>query len=395
MGLVKSLLNLDDTQLAFKAKSDKDLRRTYWLYQMIDSPLLTKIGPPLITTAFQLGLPVKSLVKNTIFNIFCGGETLPDTARTSSYLFEFNVRTILDYSVEGEKNEKGFDATRDEIIATLVHGGKHEEVAFSACKMTGLADFELMAKIQRGEELTATEKTTFEQARQRLDDICQAAVDNDTPIFIDAEESWIQITIDLLAEEMMQKYNHEKPIVYTTVQLYRHDKLVYFKKLIEQGKTKGYIPGIKVVRGAYLEKENLRANELNYPTPIQPNKASTDRDYDLALELSVDNIDHLAICAGTHNDKSCVHLIQLMDKAGIAPDHPHVLVAQLLGMSDNISFVLAHHKYNVAKYVPYGPVKAVMPYLIRRANENTAIAGQSGREVSLLRKEVQRRKTQS
>lgn len=384
--------DFDNTKLAFQAKSDAELRRSSWLMRMVDSPFLTKIGPPLITFAFQLGLPIKGLVRKTLFDLFCAGESLEETAETTAHLAQYGVHTILDYSVEGEKNEEGFDATLQEFIATLEHGSRHEAVAFTACKLTGLASFDLMEKIQAGSPLSEKEQESFQRVQQRLKDLGKATQKYRTPIFIDAEESWIQDVIDNCAEELMRAFNQKKPLVYTTVQLYRHDRLAYLEKLIADSQKEGYILGVKLVRGAYMEKEADRAEEMGYPTPIQPNKAATDRDYDRSLELCIQHIDHVAICAGTHNEASTLKLTELMQEHGIAPDHPHVLFAQLQGMSDNISFNLAHANYNTAKYLPYGPVRAVLPYLIRRAQENTAIAGQSSREVELLKKEMRRRR---
>lgn len=385
--------DFNNSELAFQAKSNAELRRTYRLMQLVDSPFLTKIGPPLLTLAFDVGLPVKGLVKKTLFEQFCAGESLEETAITTAALAKYGVLTILDYSVEGEKTEKGFDATLDEFIATLEHGSRHEAVAFTACKLTGLASFELMEKIQNGEDLLVDDQRAYQRLQERLQKLAEAAHEFRTPFFIDAEESWIQDVIDRCSEELMEAYNKEEALVYTTVQLYRHDRLAYLKELIADSQEKGYILGVKLVRGAYMEKERDRAEEMGYESPIQPDKASTDRDYDLSLELCLDHIDHVAICAGTHNEASTLKLTQMMTERGIAPDHPHVLFAQLQGMSDNISFNLAHAGYRTAKYLPYGPIKAVMPYLIRRAQENTAIAGQSSREVELLKKEIRRRRT--
>ncbi|RMG16435.1 MAG: proline dehydrogenase [Bacteroidetes bacterium] len=389
---VISPLDFSNTQLAFQAKSDAQLKRAYWLYRMIDSPLITRVGPDLLTLAFKLHLPVKGLVRHTLFELFCGGTSIRDTIKKSEELYRYGVYTILDYSVEGEKNPVGFDATKDEIVATLNHGGQREYIAFSACKLSGLGDVDMMEKRQSGGQLSQEEQQAYQRLRQRVDEICAAAARNRTPIFIDAEESWIQEVIDQLAEEMMEKYNTEAPYVYTTIQFYRKGRIPYLHKLLDSGREKGYLPGIKLVRGAYLEKERERAREMGYPDPMQPNKEATDADYNAALEICVQHIERVAICAGTHNEYSCQYLTELMQQHELPNRHPHIVFAQLLGMSDHISFNLAHAGYRVAKYVPYGPVKAVMPYLIRRAQENTAIAGQSSREVVLLRKELERRK---
>ena len=298
----------------------------------------------------------------------------------------------MDYSVEGEKNEKGYETTKEEILRTIAHGHAHEEVSFSALKVTGLARFSLLEKIHRREDLTAKEQEEWNRVDARLHTIAEAALAQDTPIFIDAEETWIQSPIDRLAEDLMEKYNQEKPIIWQTVQLYRWEGIDSLRRLIQDSKEKGYILAVKLVRGAYLEKESQRAKDMGYKDPMQPSKEATDRDYNRALELCIENIDHVTVCAGTHNDYSSLYLTQLMEQKGLMPLDPRVWFAQLLGMSDHISFNLAHAGFNVAKYLPYGPVQAVMPYLMRRAEENTSIAGQSSREVRLLSEEVKRRK---
>lgn len=399
MNKAASQLDFSNTQLAFQAKSGTQLRKAYWLFRMIGIPWLNAIGPSMLSASLRMGLPVKGIVKNTLFEVFCGGESLAETSMTSKYLFQYNVRTILDYSVEGKRNETGFDSTAQEIVDTLLHGGSHEEVAFSACKITGFAGIDLLEKIQTlisegkslVEGLSESEQAAFERVRTRIDKICQTAVEQKTPVFIDAEESWMQDTIDMLAEEMMEKHNQENAWVATTVQMYRWDRLDYLTETIKKSNEKGYQLGVKVVRGAYLEKETDRAEEMGYKNPMQPDKASTDRAYDAALRVCVENIGHVHICAGTHNEDSSLLLTQLMKEHDLPNDHAHILFAQLLGMSDHISFNLGHAGYNTAKYLPYGPVKAVMPYLMRRANENTSVAGQAGRELQLLRTEFRRR----
>ena len=384
-------VDFSNTELAFKALSTPDLKRRYRMYRLIDSPVLTKIGPTILTSAFQWGLPVRGLVRDTIFEIFCGGESLVDTVDNMKALDQFGVKTILDYSVEGEKNEMGYEETFQELLRTLVHGGEHPEIVFVACKMTGLASTSMMEAVQAGGSLSASQEAEKVRALERLDQLCAAAVKYTTPLLIDAEESWIQDFIDDAAEAMMARYNKEIPWIYTTAQLYRHDRLAYLGDLIRRSREGGFKLGVKVVRGAYLEKENERAKEMGYATPMQPTKAATDRDFDAALALCMEHIDQVSICAGTHNEQSSLYLTQLMAQKNLSPDDSRVWFAQLLGMSDHISYNLAHAGYLVAKYLPYGPVEAVMPYLMRRAQENTAIAGQSSREVQLLRQEVERR----
>ncbi len=384
-------LDFEDTELAFRAKSDAQLLKTYRLFRLIDSPILTKVGPPLLTKALSWNIPITTFIKHTLFDLFCGGESIKDTLPTTTSLAQFGVKTILDYSVEGEATEDGYNETRQEILDTLIHGGKYEEVSFSACKLTGLASKGLLAKVQQGDELTSKEKRSWNRVEERVDDICSEAVRQKTPILIDAEESWIQQPIDELVERMMRAYNREDAYVYTTIQFYRWDRLNYLQNIIELSEKEGFYLGVKLVRGAYLEKETRRAKEMGYKNPMQKDLASTHEDYNKALTICMDHIDHTFIFAGTHNEYSTKYLTELMNQHHLEPGDSRVWFAQLLGMSDNLSFNLSHLGYQVAKYVPYGPVKAVMPYLMRRAEENTAIAGQSSREVELLRKEVRRR----
>jgi proline dehydrogenase len=384
-------LDFSNTQFAFAYKSDAQLKRTYRFFKMLDSRFLSTIGPPLVTIALKLRLPVEGMIRRTIFDVFCGGTSLEGTADRSRELFASKVLTILDYSVEGENNEASFDATRDEFIRTLKHGAVDAAVGFSAMKVTGIADSDILAKMDAGHALSEAEQAAATRAKARLETICQVAHELGQSVFIDAEETWIQKTIDAWAEEMMARFNTTAAIVYQTVQMYRHDRLAYLRALIAKAEASNYFLGIKVVRGAYIEKENARATELGYATPMQPNKAATDHDYNVALRECVAHIDRVAICAGTHNEESAACLAAILVEKGIPGDHPHVLFAQLLGMSDHISFNLAHHGYRTAKYVPYGPVRAVLPYLFRRAAENSSIAGQSSREVELLRREMVRR----
>lgn len=385
------MLSLQDTEIAFRHKTNADLRKSRFLFSLMGVPFLVRKGPGLVNFALRSGLPVTGLIRTTLFNQFCGGESIPQTIPVSEKLREFGVYTILDYSVEGEKNEAGFDACRDEIIRTLDHSSRHREVLFTACKVSGLGNTELLTKIQAGHTLSFAEKDEERRIIRRMDDIALAAVRNQTPVFFDAEESWFQDWIDQQVETLMERHNQEKPWVYTTLQLYRHDRLAYLKSLFEKGQEQGYIPAVKLVRGAYLEKENLRAAEQGYPTPMQPDKASTDRDYDAACAFCLEQINRIALCAGTHNETSCVRITEIMKAGNIPTDHPHICFAQLYGMSDHISYNLAHGGYRTAKYLPYGPVKAVLPYLFRRAEENTSIKGQTGRELELIRKEISRR----
>ncbi|GAB3916918.1 proline dehydrogenase family protein [Mucilaginibacter boryungensis] len=384
-------LSFENTEIAFRHASNADLKRAYWLFKAININFLVKAGPPITNFAVKIGLPVKGIIKATIFKHFCGGETIAECGPTINNLASDGVGTILDYSVEGEDEEQVFDETRDEIIRTITRATGDAAVPITVFKITGVARFGLLEKLDAKDGLNADEKQEWEKVQTRVKRICEKASIAKVPVMIDAEESWIQDTIDKMALNMMRTYNKEKIIVYNTYQLYRHDKLASLKADFAIAEKEGFILGAKLVRGAYMEKERKRAAEKGYSSPIQPDKASADKDYDAALRFCVEHIDKLAIVAGTHNEDSCKLLATLLDAKKIAHNHPHIYCSQLLGMSDNLSFNLANAGYNVAKYVPYGPVKAVLPYLFRRAQENTAIAGQMSRELGLIIKERKRR----
>ncbi|MDO3626234.1 proline dehydrogenase family protein [Mucilaginibacter sp. BT774] len=388
----KGSLSFENTEIAFRNSTNADLKRAYWLFRMININFFVKIGPPVTNFAMRIGLPIKSIIKGTIFKHFCGGETIEECDATIKKLYNGGVGTILDYSVEGEEEERIFDATRNEIIKTIKRAAGDKAVPITVFKVTGVGRFGLLEKLDAKDQLSPQEVTEWEKVQARVLAICSKAHESDVPVMIDAEETWIQDTIDMLALEMMRKFNKEKIIVYNTYQLYRHDKLASLKHDHLIAVKEGFILGAKLVRGAYMEKERKRAAEKSYECLIQPDKASTDRDYDAALHFCMDNLENLAFVAGTHNENSCRLLADLLNEKQVSHNHPHVYFSQLLGMSDNLSFNLADAGYNVAKYVPYGPVKAVLPYLFRRAQENTAIAGQMSRELSLIIKERKRRK---
>jgi proline dehydrogenase len=385
-------LSFENTEIAFRHSSNSDLKRAYWLFRVINVNFLVKIGPPITNFAVKIGLPIKGLIKATIFKHFCGGETIRECEDTIKNLGKGGVGTILDYSIEGVDDEQVFDDTRDEIIRTIKRAVKDKSIPITVFKITGVARFNLLEKLDEGAELSSEEQQEWQKAKDRVLEICEKAHSDGIPVMIDAEETWIQKTIDQLALDMMQRFNIEKAIVYNTYQLYRCDKLQSLKDDHAIAVKNGFILGAKLVRGAYMEKERKRAAEKGYPSPIQPDKQSADKDYDASLEYCTDHIDQIAFVAGTHNEESCRFLADLLDRKGIDHKNPHVYFSQLLGMSDNLSFNLANANYNVAKYVPYGPIKAVLPYLFRRAQENTAIAGQMSRELSLIVKEVGRRR---
>jgi len=384
-------LSFENTEIAFRHSSNADLKRAYWLFKVININFLVKIGPPITNFAVKIGLPIKGLIKGTIFRHFCGGETIRECETTIQSLYAGHVGTILDYSIEGEDDEQVFDNTCGEIIRTIRRAAKEKAIPITVFKVTGVGRFALLEKLDAKAVLTQAEQEEWQKVHARVLAICEKAHATGIPVMIDAEETWIQATIDQLALDMMRKFNKEKAIVYNTYQLYRHDKLQSLKDDHEVAAKEGFILGAKLVRGAYMEKERKRALEMGYPSPIQPNKQASDKDYDLALDYCTDHIDQIAFVAGTHNEESCRLLADLLDRKNINHQNPHVYFSQLLGMSDNLSFNLADAEYNVAKYVPYGPIKAVLPYLFRRAQENTAIAGQMSRELSLIVKEMKRR----
>lgn len=342
--------------------------------------------------ALKLNLPVKGIIKRTIFSQFCGGENITECSQTINQLAKFGIGTILDYSVEGKTKDEDFEATVNEIIATILSAAKHSSIPFAVFKVTGIAEFSILEKANKNvNDLTDSERDGYQKIVTRVDKICKVAFEHKIPVFIDAEESWIQDTIDTICLDMMRKYNRSECIVFNTLQMYRHDRLSFLKEMIVLSKEEGFHYGIKLVRGAYMEKERDRAERFGYSSPIQPDKESSDQDFNLALGHILENIGHLALCAGTHNEKSSLLLTELIHKYGLEKNDKRVYFAQLLGMSDHISYNLSDAGYNVAKYVPYGPVKEVMPYLLRRANENTSVAGQTGRELSLIMKEKKRR----
>lgn len=386
------MIAFDNTEIAFSSKSNADLNRSYWLFKIVGNPSIVKLGQVFTNLALNLHLPIKWAIKPTIFKQFCGGENITDCIKTIEQLGKFNIGTILDYSVEGKHEEKDFDATTQEIIATIIRAKGDKNIPFSVFKVTGISRIALLEKVNNKEQLSLAEQEEYNHIHKRVKNICEKAFENKVPVFIDAEESWIQDAIDNLANEMMALFNKEQAIVYNTYQLYRHDRLAYLKKSIEDAKANNYFIGAKLVRGAYMEKERARALEKGYTSPINETKAATDKLYNDALKTCIDNINTLAFCAGSHNEESALVLVDLMKKNNISNNHKHVYFSQLLGMSDHISYNLASEGYNVAKYVPYGPIKEVMPYLIRRAQENTSVKGQTGRELSLIMKEKKRRK---
>lgn len=386
-------LNFQDTATAFADKSDSELRQKQWLFKMMNSPFLVNFGTASTEFALSIGLPVQGLIKQTIFKQFCGGETIGECEPAIRKLSGVHIGTILDYSVEGMSEEQVFEDTKDEIIRTIKRANGDEKLPFAVFKVTGLAPLGTLERVSNGEELPEKNRVKWENARRRVTEICEAAYAVKQRVFVDAEDSWIQAAIDMLAIEMMEKFNREQPLIFNTIQMYRHDRLAFLKKSHAEAQEKGYKLAVKIVRGAYMEKERERAAEKGYPSPIQPDKTATDHDYNAAIDYCLDNLDTISFVAATHNEQSTQLLAQKMHEREIPSDHPNIFFSQLYGMSDNLSYVLSKNGYSVSKYVPYGPVKDAMPYLIRRARENTSVGAQMSRELELITDEIARRKS--
>lgn len=389
------MLDFSNTEIAFSSKQPNDLTRAYWLFKVVSYPWIVKLGKRITPRMLRMGLPVKGIIKATIFKQFCGGETIDECSVRIEELGKFGVGTILDYSVEGKTSDDDFEETTRIIISTIEKAKNAPNIPFAVFKVSGIGRFDLLEKAsdfscspdtQSMEEINAV--------KRRFERICEAAAKHSVRLFIDAEETWIQPVLDTWTLEMMRNYNHQEAIIYNTVQMYRHDRLAFLQEQLKTARAEGFVYGVKLVRGAYMEKERERALKLGYPSPIQPDKTATDRDYDAALRFTVEHAKHFAVCAGSHNEESSRLLTALMQEANIPAEDPRFYFAQLLGMSDHISYNLANAGYKVAKYVPFGPVKEVLPYLLRRADENTSVAGQTGRELGLIQQERQRRRNQ-
>jgi len=385
-------VHFDDTEVAFSYKSNRELRKANFIFSIVNHPSISNIATGLAKVGLALHLPVKGLIKSTVFEHFCGGETIEQSEHTIKTLSRFHVGTILDFSAEGAHTEEGFDRTTEEILKTIEKAKGNPDIPFTVFKSTGLVSMDLLAKVQAKEALTTEEQEAFQHFHDRVEKICTRAHAYDVPVMIDAEDSWIQNPIDEVAYEMMKKFNQQRAIVYNTYQMYRKDMLDNLRHAFHTAAMHNYYLGVKMVRGAYLEKEAERAEKMGYENPIHPDKQATDDSFNKGLAFCLDNKQRVSVMCGSHNEYSNLYLTVLMEKHSMKPNDPRVWFAQLLGMSDNISFNLAKAGYNVAKYVPYGPVELVMPYLIRRAAENTSVAGQSSRELTMIRKELARRK---
>lgn len=381
----------EDTATAFAVKTDSELERAYFLFKLIANEPLVRIGTAVTNFAIKAHLPVEGLIRATVFDHFCGGINEEDCLKVADRMHQKGVGTILDYSVEGQEVENQLDSCFEKTLKTLDFVKEKEAIPFAVFKPTGFGRFALYQKITEGFDLTVMEQEEWQRVVNRYDKVCSRAHDLGVALLIDGEESWIQTAADRLAESMMKKYNKEKVIVFNTLQAYRWDRSAYLKEIHLDAKNNGYFIGFKVVRGAYMEKENERALEKGYPTPICPTKEATDTNFDDIATYILENLDTISLFAGTHNEDSSYKLMAQMAKMDIAINDPRIWFGQLYGMSDHISFNLAKKGYNVAKYLPFGPVRDVMPYLIRRAEENTSVAGQTNRELTLLKKERKRR----
>lgn len=382
----------NNTEVAFALKTDTELDRAYFLFKMIANEPLVRIGTAVTNFALKAHLPVEGLIRATVFDHFCGGTTEDDCLTVVDKMFTKGVSSVLDYSVEGKEEEEQFDAALEMTLKTIEFAKERLAIPFAVFKPTGFGRFYLYEKLGEKQPLTPEEQVEWNRVVERFDIVCKTAHEKDVALLIDGEESWMQDAADDLVTDMMRKYNKEKAIVFNTLQLYRWDRLDYLKKLHNIAKTENFHIGMKLVRGAYMEKENKRAEEKGYPTPICSSKEATDVNYDTTVIYMMENLEKMSIFAGTHNEESSYKLMDLMQKMNIAKNDNRIWFGQLYGMSDNISYNLAQNGYNVAKYLPFGPVRDVMPYLIRRAEENTSVAGQTSRELNLIKSERERRK---
>ncbi len=390
------VVSFEDTAKAFKHKSNEQLKASYRLFGLLNKRSLVDFGNWLTSLKFTLDLPLtQRIIKSTIFRQFCGGESMEESRQVVEKLKSYGVDSFMDYGVEAKESEEEYDNTLAHLKAAIKYAEAESAVPVVTSKVTGLIDLEVLEKMTYNRAMSAEESEHLERARKRLDDLAAAAAatfsTTKVAIYFDAEESWLQGGIDLLVEELMEKFNREDAVIFNTIQLYRHDRLDYLKQSHEYAKAKGFVLGVKLVRGAYMEKENERAQQAGKISPIQTSKEETDRDFNLALEYCAKNISEIAFCCASHNEFSNNYLCELIDELGVPRDHHHIYFSQLYGMGDHLSFNLADAGYNVAKYIPYGPIREVIPYLSRRAQENSSATGSMSREYRLLRKEMKRR----
>jgi len=386
-------IDYNDTEVAFAYRKGFELIKAYNMFYLMKYDWLVKAGTDLTIKAWDRGFtfPIYIAMKPTVYRLFCGGESLERAKKRIDRLYEFGVQVILDYGVEAKETDADFDRTAEEVKRAIRFAYEQASVPMVSSKFTGLVKFEILEMLHAGHELNEEDQASFDRSKARIDSICQLAHELKVSISVDAEESWIQDPLNDLVHSMMEKYNVEHPIVYNTFQLYLKERRHDMERFHKEAKDKGYIYAVKLVRGAYMEKEGARAAEFGYPSPVQPSKDATDADYDLAVHYCLNHLPTMAVCVATHNEESCNKAVVIMNKIGAEPGDERVIFSQLFGMSDHISFNMARHGYRVAKYMPYGPVKDVVPYLVRRAQENTSVSGQMGRELSLLKEEMKRR----
>jgi proline dehydrogenase len=385
------MVDFNNTKQAFVLKSNRQLKKAKFLYGLVGSPALVKFGKKSSELAMRLGLPIRSIIKSTVYDQFVGGETIAECRKVIEEMHAHGVLSLLDYSIEGKATEADFDNTAQKIIETIRFGKETKGVPFCVFKVTGVARFALLEKVSAKGLLSSTEVKEWGKARARVKQICQEAYDHKVWVLIDAEESWAQPAIDELAEEMMQHFNRERTVVFNTLQMYRVDRLEYLEGLHQRLREKNLYGGVKLVRGAYMEKERERARYFEQPSPIQPTKEASDKNFNAGLKYVMDHLDEISLVAGSHNEESTSLLTELISKKGIENNDPRVWFSQLYGMSDHLSFNLAADGYNVVKYLPFGPVRETLPYLIRRAEENSSASGQTSRELSLIEQEMKRR----
>lgn len=384
----------NDTKVAFQDKTTEQLKKAKWMFKAIENPVLTKMGIELLNFTVKNNFPfVEEIVRKTLFQQFVGGETREKSMEVVNKLFKNHIGSIFDYSIEGKEDEATFDHTCEEIKQNIKFAEGNPAIPFVVFKPTGFGRLDLYAEVQAGKELTFSEKEEWARVVKRYDEVCQLAYEKNVVVMVDAEETWIQTAVDELVNEMKSKYNKEKAIVWNTIQMYRVGRLEYLAEDLKKAKEKGYYLGYKFVRGAYMEKERARAMKMNYPDPIQPNKSASDDNYNAGIDFVMKNLDKVSAFFGTHNEKSTELIMDRMKALNLPNDDKKIYFGQLYGMSDNITYYLGNENYNATKYLPYGPVKDVVPYLTRRAQENTSVAGQTGRELGLIEKELQRRKS--
>ena len=382
----------NNLKVAFKDKSDFEINRSLLIFSIISNPVISKSLITLTKTLIKLKIPVGFFIKHTIFKQFCGGTNINNAKTTIDKLWKSKIGSILDYSVEGKDKEVDFKRVKNETINNIIKASKSSKIPFAVFKPTGLTKFSLLEKINSNQNLNSNEMIEKQKFINRIEEICKTSYNYKTPVFVDAEESWIQDGIDIIVLSMMKKYNKKEVYIYNTLQMYRTDRLNYLNKIISVAKKEKFLLGIKLVRGAYHQQEIDRALKLKYDIPVFKTKNKSDESFNKSLKICCDNINHISICAGTHNEYSSQLLIDLMKKNNIDKSDPRIYFSQLLGMCDHISYNIAEHGFNTAKYVPYGPIKDVIPYLIRRAEENTSISGQMNRDLSNIISEKKRRK---